>query len=188
MTHPAILERTADIAVFIEDNGGTASFEARGIATNPRATAVASLFAAKLLGKADDIPVEDLVTPESLSAFQRLLEDDDAVAALRPGLSGMGLVWPRVQPQSDGSVLVQLVPKGHAATNGNGADATTTPAEQPTIGLRVRLVNEPDDWRVEWSSADSDAASPPPRSSRSRPRKSGTRSRTRSAKTRPTER
>lgn len=167
MTHPAILERAADIAVFIEDNGGTADFLARGIATNPRATAVATLFAAKLLGKADDIPIDDLVTPGSLQAFQGLLGDAEAVAALRPGLSGMGLVWPRVQPQADGSVLVQLVPRRREATDGE--EAGPSRPEQPTIGLRVRLVKQPDDWRVEWSGL-STGETPKAQSSRRRQR------------------
>lgn len=180
MTHPAILERAADVAAYIDDNGGASTLEARGIVTNPRATAVASLFAAKLLGKADEIPIEDLVTPDSVSAFRRLLRDDDAVAALRPGLSGMGLVWPRVHPQPDGTVLVQLVPKRHDGTN--GAEAAGTSKEQPTIGLRVRLVSDPDDWRVEWSGVAQTAESAEPPRGRQRSRKPGARSRSAKAR------
>lgn len=147
-THPAVVERTAEVAAFIEEHGGADVFASRGIAINPRATAVAGLFAAKLLGKADDIPLEDLVTPESMTAFQRLLEDEAALAELRPTLGGMGLVWPRVQPEPDGSVIVLLLRR-----HSNGADEGTrkSTTHDAKVGLRLRRVEGPDDWRVEWS-------------------------------------
>ena len=134
--------RTEEITAFIEGKGGAEYFASQDIATNPRATAVAGIFLAKLLGKADDIPLEDLVTPASLDEFRGLLGDETRLSGVLPQLRAMGLVWPRVQPQPDGSVVVVLVPKP-----GNG----TAPLNGATIGLRLRLVHAPDDWRVEWS-------------------------------------
>jgi hypothetical protein len=147
--NPAIVERTADVAAYIEEHGGAAAFASRGIATNPRATAVATLFAAKLLGKADDIPLDDLVTTQSLAPFQALLGDETRLAELRASLGGMGLVWPRVQPQPDGSVVVLLVRRN--AQGGGDTAESSAPERRPSVGLRVRLTEEPDDWRVEWS-------------------------------------
>lgn len=149
MAHPAVLQRTEEIAAFIEREGGAASFDSRGIATNARASAVAGLFAAKVLGRADDVPLEDLVTPQSLAGFEQLLSDEARIAVVRGALRGMGLVWPRVQPQADGTIVVPLAPT-HPETSDDSA-AITTPRQRPAVGVRLRLVDGTDDWRVEWS-------------------------------------
>lgn len=144
MARAAIIKATDASAALIDEMGGS---EALGYETNPRATAVASLFVAKVLGAgAADVPLEELVTPPQLRPCLELFGNPKRLDELRRELKGMDLVAPRVWPQPDGSVIVLL-----AHTPLEGADeigGVTTPQNVPDIEIRLRLVAEPDDWRV----------------------------------------
>lgn len=113
----------------------------------PRATAVAGIFVAKLRRQGTEpaaVPLEELVTPATLEKWTELFEDPEARAAAVEYLRNYQLVTPVVRPQPDGSTLVMF-----AWTHPDQHVSGPAPRQAVVINVRLRLVENPDDWRVE---------------------------------------
>lgn len=143
MTARAILERTKAYADLVDEFGGASI----GYDVNPRATAIAELFAHMLLGVHDaGVSLEDLVMPELLAQWRTAFGDPAQIEQLAKGLRSTAAVAPRVLPQSDGSTIVLFVPTHPEATEPaliRGPQYAQIAAE-----IHLRLVAQPDDWRV----------------------------------------
>lgn len=145
MTAEAVVQSTDSVAASIAALGGE---DHLGYPTNPRATAVAWLLVGKLqsLTDAEDVPLEDLVTPDRVPEMRRLLDSPAELAEVRRRLQHVGLVMPRVRPQPDGRAVVLFVYTHPEATE----PALLASQEVANcIWVWLRLVEGPDDWRVD---------------------------------------
>lgn len=144
MTHALIVDRTVGVQRVVEEKA------AIGLtyATCPRATAVAAVLVDKLRGGENlvDVPLEELVTPARLEGWRRIFEDPAERAAAVATLSGYHPAFPCVVPEPDGGVAVLLV-----WLHPDQDELLTFTRETQVMAYPVhcRLVENPDDWRVE---------------------------------------
>jgi hypothetical protein len=117
--------------------------------TNPRATAILhAFFFWKLHSEpeADEISLEALVTPESLPAWRELFGNPEQLETFVADVRHLGIASPRVRPQPDGSLVIPL-PWLHPDQDETLVIPRDMPLWTPRVA-RLRLVHEPDDWRV----------------------------------------
>ena len=131
----------------LEDLARTFASDGATYPTCARASAVASLLLAKLrrdTPDADELPLEILVTPASLPVWRSIFATParaDAAGLLRY----FQPLVPRVRPQPDGSLVVSLIwlhPEMKSLL-------VSEPRMMTTVPITLRLVENPDDWRVE---------------------------------------
>lgn len=143
-THALIADRTAGVEKLATEKA------AAGLThpTCPRASAVAAVLIEKLCGwsTADDVPLEDLVTPSSLHGWRTMFEDAEASAGAITMLSGYQPVLPWVEPQDDGSVAVLLV---WVPLEDESQRRVQAPEWAIPYRVYCRVVEAPDDWRVD---------------------------------------
>ena len=146
MTPPAAIVKGTAVFAEIAEAAAAQGYE---FPMNPRASAVAFAFLAMLRGEiATDgsVRLGDLVTPDSLPTWQSLFADPERRAAYIHRLRFYGFVYPLVQPRPDGSVVVLL-----AETHPDETPAAHVTEERRSVWaykVVLRLVENPDDWRV----------------------------------------
>lgn len=143
MTHPivvALAERAEAIAKELSAEGAT-------YATNPIATAVLMVLVAKLRSdpEVEDVPLEELVTPDALSWWQRAFDDPEQRDAVILALRHYQVSVPRVRPQPDGSLGILMA---WIHPDQDEPQRFDSPREVLGHMVYLELVSEPDDWRV----------------------------------------
>ena len=139
-----IVQRTTEIdatARALREQGAT--YE-----TCPRASAVAVTFVGKLKREdpeAESVALDELVTPESLDYWSALFASDDRRAEVIKALEFYRTMYPRVRPQADGSLEITLA-WVHPEHEDPLVASPRMVLQHPVI---LRLVENPDDWRVE---------------------------------------
>jgi hypothetical protein len=93
----------------------------------------------------DGIPLEDLVTPASLAAWQALFANPEQREEAVTRLQYHGVSLPRVVPQPDGTLGIAL-PWVHP--DQTEVLELTEPTALSAYMAYLELVAEPDDWRV----------------------------------------
>jgi hypothetical protein len=114
----------------------------------PRATAVLQVFIAKLRSdpQAEDVPLEDLVTPERLPWWEQAFDDPEKRGEIVLALRHYAVSVPRVRPQADGSLGILLA---WIHPDQDEPQRFDEPREVLGHMVYLELVNEePDDWRV----------------------------------------
>jgi hypothetical protein len=142
LTHATVLAVTDEVREVAAALEGQISYP-----TAPSATAVLQCFVSKLRGEpyVADVPLQQLVTSESLSYWSEVFGDPSLRAEWVAGLRHYQVPVPRVRPQEDGTLGILLVwihPDQHETL------IIDTPLE--VLGRMAYLSrNDAGDWRVE---------------------------------------